>query len=137
MSEVRSQRSRSLCQTARKHKRDSSGAARMALSPPIAHAATLESARVRNSVLTPQANSRRGAPSAGGDVVFARTGLSVGEVAGTQRPRVFGIEPYIPPKGDGCRYRIPGTADTKKPRQNFAELAAKRKQWVPAPNQFK
>ena len=113
--------------TASKHKRERSGAGRMTLSPPNAHAATLETARLRNSVLTPEANSRRGPPSAGGDVVFARTGLSVGEVAGTQRPRVFGFEPYIPPKGDGCRYRIPGTADTKKPRQNFAELAAKKK----------
>ena len=51
------------------------------------------------------------------DVVFRRTGLSIGEVAGTWRNQVFGFEPYNNPKAD-FRYRISciGTAEVKKPR---------------------
>ena len=70
------------------------------------------------------------------DVVFNRTGLSIGEVSGTWKNRVFGFEPYINPKEDH-RYRIAGTSEVKKPRQNFADLDAKSKSWVPGPNQFK
>ena len=70
------------------------------------------------------------------DVVFNRTGLTVGQVAGTQRNRVFGFDPYINPAADH-RYRILGGSDNKRRRENFADLAAKAKQWVPGSNQFK
>ena len=67
------------------------------------------------------------------DRIFQKTGLTIGEVAGTAKNKVFGIDLYNTPKGDN-RYRIPGSAEVKKPRMNFADIEAKSKKWVPPPN---
>ena len=68
-----------------------------------------------------------------GDRIFQKTGLTIGEVAGTRKNTVFGVDLYNTPKSDN-RYRIPGSAEVKKPRMNFADIEAKSKKWVPPPN---
>ena len=70
------------------------------------------------------------------DVVMKRTGLSIGEVAGTQREKVFGVDFYKNPKADH-KYRILGSAGVRKKRMAFTDIEANFKKWVPSPNQFK
>ena len=94
----------------------------MTLSPNYERKAQLEEARSRNKNVKTANNQYSTRKSSGpcSDVVFRNTGLSVGEVTGTKRNKVFGFEPYINPQADH-KYRIPGTAECKLKRENFAE----------------
>jgi len=108
----------------------------MTLSPNYARQAAVDAARSRNVLSARDHHSTKKSSGPCSDVVFRNTGLTVGEVSGTKRNKVFGFDPYINPKADH-RYRIPGTAECKLKRENFADRAAKDKSWVPSPNQFK
>ena len=67
------------------------------------------------------------------DVVFRRTGLSVGLVAGTDKDEPFGFDFYRSPKVD-VKYKIStGNADGKDKLRNFADIEAKRLSFIPGP----
>lgn len=77
---------------------------------------------------------RPGGPSDPAEYTFRRTGLSVGVVAGTQRDKPFGHHFYRTPVADSVFYRISvGNAENKEKRKNFADLEAKRLNYIPGP----
>lgn len=58
-------------------------------------------------------------------------------VAGTLKPSPFGFDFYTSPKVDH-KYKIStGNADNKRRRENFADLEAKRLNFVPGPKYVK
>ena len=68
------------------------------------------------------------------DHTYRKTGLSVGIVAGTKLDKPFGHHFYKSPVGDTVYYKISvGNADNKEKRKNFADLEAKRLNFIPGP----
>ena len=57
--------------------------------------------------------------SVSSDIVFRRTGLTVGYVAGTQRDKPFGTDEYRAPFADHA-YKIATMGTNKENRKNFA-----------------
>lgn len=69
------------------------------------------------------------------DIIFKRTGLSVGVVAGTQTTNVFGFEPYHVPVED-LKYRIQNSGMPKLKRViEFEKVALKNKRF-PGPDHY-
>lgn len=69
------------------------------------------------------------------DMVFKRTGLSVGVVAGTETNNVFGFEPYHVPVED-LKYRIQNSGMPKLKRViEFEKVALKNKKF-PGPDHY-
>lgn len=69
------------------------------------------------------------------DVVFKRTGLTVGEVAGVPKDLYFGFEPYTMPVED-LKYRITNPSYSREKRIiEFEKVALKLKKF-PGPNQY-
>ena len=71
------------------------------------------------------------------DKTFAKTGLTVGQLAGTERKNPFGHQFYRSPKAD-TKYNISiGHPCNREKRKNFADLEAKVMDYVPGPKYLK
>ena len=68
------------------------------------------------------------------DYTYRRTGLSVGLVAGTAVDKPFGHDFYRSPVADQVFYKITvGNTNYKEKCKNFADLEAKRLNFIPGP----
>ena len=80
-----------------------------------------KSARLNTSLEKPKHSKPQGGSrmSVSSDIVFRRTGLTVGYVAGTQRDKPFGTDEYRAPFADHA-YKISTMGTNKENRKNFA-----------------